>query len=521
MSYHAAMPTSLPSTQRPNILLITSDQQHWDTLGVTNPKVKTPHLDRLCREGTRFTRAYCPNPTCTPTRASIITGMYPSLHGAWTLGTMLPHDVVTVGDHLRHAGYDASLIGKAHFQPLDSGPPMTPLSPATESLERQPTLRDLEFWRRFNDTHTPWYGFNHCELARNHADESHVGQHYALWMEENGLSNWREYFQPWPEGSEPLKHTPRKGDPSWYGTRAYEAWDLPVEHHYSTWTAERTIARLDHANETGQPFFLWSSFHDPHPPYVVPEPYFSMYDPADMEPGTLVEGEMEAMPPWYREAVKARGEADFGPWRGEGVVHGFHGHRQPREQMQRDMAVYFGMISLMDACIGRVLDRLDELGMAENTIVVFTTDHGHFLGHHGLIAKGPYHYEDVLRVPFVVRWPGGGVKAGVESEAIQSLVDLAPTFLSAAGLAEGGGGGGCRGRCRAWTRRRRGGAGSRPATWLSLSSATRGRRSTSRRTSRSGTSSRSTGGRATASCSTWRRTPASGTTGGMMRGTRT
>lgn len=96
------------------------------------------------------------------------------------------------------------------------------------------------------------------------------------------------------------------------------------------------------------------------------------------------------------------------------------------------MAVYYGMISFMDKEIGRILDKLDELGIADNTIVVFSTDHGHFIGQHGLIAKGPFHYEDMLKLPFIVRWPGQ-VPANTSSDALQSLVDLAPTFLSASG----------------------------------------------------------------------------------------
>jgi uncharacterized sulfatase len=106
------------NTHRPNILLITSDQQHWNTLGVTNPALKTPNLDRLAAGGTLFDRAYCPNPTCTPTRASMITGKYPSQHGAWSLGTKLPESEPTLGEHLRATGYRAALVGKAHFQPL-------------------------------------------------------------------------------------------------------------------------------------------------------------------------------------------------------------------------------------------------------------------------------------------------------------------------------------------------------------------------------------------------------------------
>lgn len=94
------------------------------------------------------------------------------------------------------------------------------------------------------------------------------------------------------------------------------------------------------------------------------------------------------------------------------------------------MAVYYGMVSFMDEQIGRILDRLDELGLAEDTLIVFTTDHGHFLGQHGLWHKGAFHYEDLLKLPFIVRWPGK-VPAGAENDALQSLADLAPTFLAA------------------------------------------------------------------------------------------
>ncbi|GAG04419.1 unnamed protein product, partial [marine sediment metagenome] len=107
--------------KRPNILLITSDQQHFSTMGSVNERIRTPALDRLCAEGVRFDRAYCPNPTCTPTRASMVTGMYPSQHGAWSLGTKLMEDVPTVGDMLQRGGYTTTLVGKAHFQPTRSG----------------------------------------------------------------------------------------------------------------------------------------------------------------------------------------------------------------------------------------------------------------------------------------------------------------------------------------------------------------------------------------------------------------
>src|SRR5690606_18879723 len=207
-----------------NVLLITSDQRHHRALGVHEPVLRTPALDRLAAEGTLFERAYCPNPTCTPSRSSIITGLYPSVHEAWSLGTKLAEDLPTVGAMLTEAGYATSLIGKAHFQPMASTPEQT-------SLECPEVIHDLDFWRGFSG---PFYGFQHVELTRGHGDEYTAGMHYGLWLEEQGLSNWRDYFA--------------RGDPARRDVppRTY-AWDLPAHLHYTTWTAERAVAAIDTA----------------------------------------------------------------------------------------------------------------------------------------------------------------------------------------------------------------------------------------------------------------------------------
>lgn len=414
----------------PNLLLITSDQQHWMTLGYHNAKIKTPALDRLAAMGVGFDRAYCPNPTCTPTRASIITGQYPSAHGAWTLGTKLSENAKTLGDYLRERGYWSALIGKAHFQPLKS-------TETCASVEAYPTLRDLAFWRGFNETHTPWYGFDHVELARNHGDEGHVGQHYALWMEKQGFDDWRAYFKPRHDGvkegkREGMLAPPTKNGPG-YGWRSDMHWKLPEQYHYTTWTGMRTIAAIERAHENRQPFFIWSSYHDPHPPYCVPEPWASMYDPAEMEPGELADGELEKMPPPVRMTQDAK--ANFSRFNPDGMgSHGYHSHtRMTRKHLKQAMAIYYGMISFMDHWIGKTLDTLEALGLLEQTLIVFSSDHGHYLGQHGLVAKGPFHYEDGIRVPLIAAWKGT-LPGGKRSEAIQSLVDIAPTFLEAAGV---------------------------------------------------------------------------------------
>lgn len=391
----------------PNILLITSDQQHWDTIGAFNAEISTPNLDRLAREGTTFTRAYCPNPTCTPTRASIVTGMYPSQHGAWTLGTKLLEDRRTLGEDFSANGYATALVGKAHFQPLRG-------TEEYPSLESYPILQDLEFWRKFD---APFYGFDHVELARNHTNEAHVGQHYALWLEEKGCAEWRDYFLA-PTGTM---------DPA-----IQHRWPIPEKFHYNAWIAERSEKLLEYYREEEKPFFLWSSFFDPHPDYLVPEPWDTMYDPDKLTVPGVSDGEHDRNPPHFGKTQEP--DPDFGYLRETGrAIHGYQSHLLPEGERKQLVATYYGMISLMDKYIGRILDKLDESGLSDNTIVVFTTDHGHFFGQHGLQYKGGFHYEDLIKLPMIVRYPGR-VPAGRRNDAIQSLVDLAPTFLSMSGL---------------------------------------------------------------------------------------
>src|SRR5699024_7586391 len=145
------------------------------------------------------------------------------------------------------------LIGKAHFQPLSS-------VPGQFSLESAERVRDLDFWARY---HGPYYGFEHVELARNHGDEDLAGQAYGLWLEEKGMSDWRKYFT-------------RSGGA--LGRSGY-TWSLPEELHYTNFVAERTVRAVANSASAGRPFFIWSSFQDPHPPYLTSEPWASMYDP--------------------------------------------------------------------------------------------------------------------------------------------------------------------------------------------------------------------------------------------------
>ena len=206
----------------------------------------------------------------------------------------------------------------------------------------------------------------------------------------------------------------------------------------------RTNELLDQYKDDGENFFLWASFFDPHPSYLVPEPWDTMYDPDEITVPSLVPGEHDKNPPHFRKTQEATPDFSMYEEPGGSGCHGFHSHVHDRAALAKDVAVYYGMISMMDKYIGAILDKLDELGLADNTVVVFTTDHGHLFGQHGMIAKGAFHYEDLIRIPWIVRWPGrerdGGpraVGAGPRtrrSASLQAVVDLPVTSLRACGI---------------------------------------------------------------------------------------
>jgi arylsulfatase A-like enzyme len=396
---------------RPNVLLITTDQQRWDSLGCAgNAALSTPDLDRLAAGGVLAQRAYAPNPVCTPSRASILTGRLPSGHGAWNVGVNLPQDNPSFAAELAAAGYATALVGKAHLQSWGADP--------TESVEAASGAAD-----RFASTarQGPYYGFEHAELGIGHVTWG-LGGHYKLWLRERGLSD------------EQIRNYGRSRLVAGEGQVAARDWELPLELHNSVWTAERTIASLERLAEGERPFALWASFQDPHHPFAVPPPF----DRPHPGSGPLLyrEGELDDKPPHFLAAHEGRLEGS--PYRGDYPMAGQHHGQDYRaitpewSRAARDR--YLGMVELVDRETGRILDALDDLGLAENTLVVFTSDHGELLGAHGLWMKGPFHYEDVIRVPLIARWPQG-LPAGVVDNGLASLADLAPTFLAAAGLA--------------------------------------------------------------------------------------
>ncbi|MBT3268398.1 sulfatase-like hydrolase/transferase [Candidatus Poribacteria bacterium] len=398
-----------PPAHRPNILIVTTDQQRTDSLSCYGSEfTHTPNIDRMASEGVRLDRAYCTNPVCTPSRVSIFTGKQVSRHGAWNVGTHYAADERMVSHILRDAGYRTHYIGKAHFQAFGGA----------DSRSREHSAN----WAGGYDGWTgPYYGFDTVELALGHATYG-ISGHYGEWARDQAGA---EAVEGWKRATNLCEAS--------FGGNAFD-WDIPIEYHNSTWTADRAIAFL-RGHASSRPFLLSVGFQDPHHPHCVPVEQTDRVSPDDVPLPDFDPGELDDKPPHFLEAHEGRLESSA--MRGEYPMAGQGSGCDYRLVSERDArlgrAYYHSMVKLIDAQLGRILDALDDLNLANDTLIVFTSDHGELLGDHGLWMKGPFHYEQLVRVPAVCRWPAE-IAGGNAVEGLFSLADITPTCLSAAGV---------------------------------------------------------------------------------------
>jgi arylsulfatase len=255
----------------------------------------------------------------------------------------------------------------------------------------------------------PYYGLEEVYFLGGNGPGAYGD--YVRWVEK-GEPRWRELLSP--EGKKVIGEGPER---IWRS-------ELPFELHYSSWAAACCLEFLRKRAKDGRPFFLWCSIPDPHPPYTAPAPWFNVYVPADMPPSVKREGELDSLPPHYRQLYE-RGLMTAGRILPTNV---------PEEQIQRVKAVVCAMISQVDSAVGQVVQTLKELELRRNTVIVFTADHGQMLGDHWMLNMPPTHLDGTLRVPCIWSWPGE-FQEGLVSEALVSHLDLAPTLLDLAGVA--------------------------------------------------------------------------------------
>jgi len=388
-----------------NILFIITDQQRKDSLGCYgNTIVNTPNIDKLASRGVVFDRYYCSNPICMPNRLSIFTGMNPRNHGVWTNGLLREQELRTMATELHDNGYNTASFGKIHFTPWEGN---------------GGNKESFTFWKENTDLdwNGPYWGFQHVELTIGHTD---VAAHYGKWFKENGgtpdmmtihsLDNKNEVVETAPIGS---KDYAIKADAS--GIR-----HMPSELHDSAFVADRTIAYLESKKEEDNPFFIVASFPDPHLPFNPPEEYAQKYPVSEINEPIGCEADLKTRPDHYQQYFR-------GGWHRKGIVPERHPSGIDDTTTRTRIALTYAMTELIDYNIGRIVDTLKQMDLMEDTIIVFTSDHGELLGDHGLWSKGPFYYEGLVNIPLII-YAQDSLKQG-RSKSLVSSIDILPTLF--------------------------------------------------------------------------------------------
>lgn len=356
--------------RQPNVLILWTDQQHHEALGTAgNPTIKTPHLDQLAATGTMFEQAYCTQPVCSPSRASVLTGMYPHSHGITHCNDVLDEGVPTLAEILRKSGYAGGYVGKWHL-----------------GFELRAQRGFDDFWASTEDVYT--------------AHDADVTE---------GVSKYHDFL---------IEHGYVPTDTGKFGLPVFgrdTAARLPEEVSKPAFMAEESIKFIDEHRD--EPFVLSVNFLEPHFPFF--SCYDNLYDPDDIELPASWHSEMEATVPRHYRLLREY-MATRNPYVDPNDERGW------KELIAR----YLGMCSLIDTYSGRILQHLTDSGLADDTIVVFTSDHGDMMGQLRMVCKS-VQFERAVRVPLIVRAPG---KEPRRITTPTSLVDVTPTVLDLAGI---------------------------------------------------------------------------------------
>ncbi|NIA13531.1 MAG: sulfatase-like hydrolase/transferase [Nitrospiraceae bacterium] len=360
-----------------NILYLFSDQHAAHALGCYgNQEVCTPHLDQLAAEGVLFENAFAQCGICAPSRMSIYTGCYPATLGARGNLCQYPDHLPPLIPHLRDAGYTTAAIGKMHFVPGRRCP-----------------------------------GFDVMKVCRG-GSAALPDDDWRAWLIEQDPAY--EKLWPWGEG---LSHFDANED--FERNRHLLTCGLPLEHYVDTWVTNQAVDYLKQPK--GKPFFAWIGLTRPHDPYAPPPGYDRLYDPAALklwpEPWGLIRANSSEHERWVKHRID-----DFNP-----PYHGDYG-----SWLRDAVAAFYGQVTYVDHCVGRILRTLEDCGLAENTIVVYGADHGDFVGRYGMMGKLIPGNDALVRVPLIWRVPG--MQADRTHPGLTENLDIFPTLFDLAGL---------------------------------------------------------------------------------------
>ncbi len=405
----------MAAKKKPNVIILHTDQQRYDSLGCTgNPYAITPNLDRLGSEGTVFHRHITANPVCMPSRGSLLSGRYPNAHGVWYNGVALQrpcyhkyndtekfqnwfnsdkidivNEVPTLADILAQEGYQTSAFGKLHLSPYRA-PACYGFEESYAVWEQNPDMMD---W------YGPYYGFQHVELAIGHGEG--VKGHYYHWLK----SNYPEVVKKVESGEHHKEiEFPDIGD-------LYPS-VIPEEAHHSKWISERVCDYLEKMQNSDEAFFVFAGFPDPHNPVTPPVDLAHKFETSKTQQPYFREGGLNYKP----EAMAKIAESG----------HHFAGELT-EESIRRIRQYTNAMVHLIDKSVGEICDNLKKMGLWENTIIIFTSDHGDFLGDYGFRFKSYICSNPITHIPYIMKAPGSD-NFPSEINIPMSNADVVPTI---------------------------------------------------------------------------------------------
>jgi arylsulfatase A-like enzyme len=389
---------SNPPKKKPNVLILFADQHNKDVMGFEgHPDVLTPNLDKLAKQSVVFSRAYCVTGICAPSRSSLMTGLYSRTMGLLSNGekTSVINEVVSLASCFQQNNYKTYAFGKRHTTgAADAG----------------------------------W------EVQCSHLCNETPGNSYTEWVEKNGYA--KEFAQDWSaefgKGSPCSALSDEKNPTADLGTRISA---LPENMTMEAFTTQLTVQMIKDQIKSEQPFFCWATFYRPHQPYTPLKKYMELYDVSAWgegrkngssirKPASLYEPK-ENIPPMM-QSIRDGGNK---VWNVDKAY-------QDEQLWRNHIGAYYALVTEVDHCVGEILNALDEVGIADETIVIYTSDHGDFVGNHGMVEKaaaGQNVYEDILNIPLIIRYPGNKQKGKRNAELV-SLVDIYPTLVELLGL---------------------------------------------------------------------------------------
>ncbi len=376
----------------PNVVFIIADQMKWSALRMYSEiGIETPSLERLAREGVRFENGITPHPLCVPARTSMMTSRYAHSTGCRRNETLMPPGELHAFRIWKELGYTTGLIGKNHC------------------FIQQSDLATMDV---------------RCEI-------SHSGLSRDNYLGEVASLQGMEWVVP--ESVVVESHSTRANMSGGSGSGAFAVSDHPLEGYSSSVIATQVEAFLDRAVQGDKfdgsvgsgkqegPFAIEVSFPDPHAPNEAPRKYAELVPPESISLPPTRDGEFDD------PAAPERNRVLYEMLRLDG---------SSEEEKRNIVSTYLAMTRFVDDGVGRILDRLESLGIRDNTIVVFTADHGDFAGEHNMFGKGGVYYDCLVRVPYIVSWPGGGVPQDAVDDSPVNTIDLLPTILQLSGIAD-------------------------------------------------------------------------------------